>query len=84
VVRSGREGSTQPRDRLAIVAAAASRPIERLSDALRGRRNVIAGRATTAEAVVLKKLESLLGDLNDQQRELLLDCLVILRCDIAP
>jgi hypothetical protein len=77
-----RKGGLDPdRDRLAIVTAAPSGPIEYLSDALCRRRNVIGGRPTTAEAAALKKLESLLGDLDDEQRALLLDCLVILRCE---
>lgn len=77
-----RNGGLDPeRDRLAIVTAAPSGPVERLSDALRRRRNVIAGKPTTAEAAALKKLESLLGDLDGEQRSLLLDCLVILRCE---
>lgn len=77
-----RNGGLDPdRDRLAIVTAAPSGPVERLSDALRRRRSVIPGSPTTAEAAALKKLESLLGDLDDKQRALLLDCLVIVRCE---
>lgn len=77
-----RKGGLDPaRDRLAIVIAAPSGPVERLSDALRRRRNVMAGRPSRAEDAALKKLESLLGDLAGGQRELLLDCLVIVRCE---
>jgi len=76
-----RERLSPSKDRLVIVTAAPSGPIECLTDALRRRRNALAGEPTAAEAAALKKLESLIGDLSDDQRALLLDCLVILRCE---
>jgi hypothetical protein len=77
----GKGGLDPDKDRLAIVTASPSGPIEHLSDALRRRRSVIAGRPTAAEAAAIRKLESLLGDLDDEQRALLLQCLVIVRCE---
>lgn len=76
-----RGGLDSDRDRLAIVTAAPSRPIEDLSGALRRRRSALAGKPTAAETTALRTLESLLADLDQDQREKLLDCLVIWRCE---